>query len=73
MANSDKSTKSMVGTLSLVLVVLVVLTSVAVSFAVGYGLGREWGWVALAAFLVVYCVVIGSTIRKMAREERDDG
>lgn len=64
--------KSMVGTLCLVLVVLVVITSVVVSVAVGLGFGREWGWVALSAILVTYCVVIGSTIRKMAREGRDD-
>ena len=69
---SDKD-KSMVGTLSLILILLTVLVSVAVSFAVGYGFGREWGWLALAAFLVVYCVVIGSTIRKIAKGERDDG
>ena len=72
MANRDKD-KSMVGTLCLMLVILVVLTSVVVSVAVGLWFGREWGWVALSAILITYCVIIGSTIRKMAKEDRDDG
>lgn len=71
MANNDD--KSMVGALVLALVLLVVLASVAVSMAIGYGLGREWGWLAWAAFLVAYCVIIGTTIRRIARGERDDG
>lgn len=73
MTNDNRNDKTMLGALCLILILLTVLVSVAVSFAVGYGFGREWGWLALAAFLVVYCVVIGSTIRKIAKEERDDG
>lgn len=72
MENSDKE-RSMVGALVLALVLLAVLVSVAVSMAIGYGLGREWGWLAWAAFLVAYCVIIGTTIRRIARGERDDG
>lgn len=71
MANNDD--RSMVGALVLALVLLAVLVSVAVSMAIGYGLGREWGWLAWAAFLIVYCVIIGTTIRRIAKEGRDDG
>lgn len=72
MANRDKD-KALVGTLSLVLVMLVTLGSVSLALFVGIMFGAQWGWLTVTVLMVAYCVVVGSTIRKMAREGRDDG
>ena len=72
MANRDKD-KSLVGTLCLVLVMLVMLGGVSLALFVGIMFGAQWGWLAMAMLMVAGCVVVGSTIRRMAREGRDDG
>lgn len=72
MASRNKD-KSMVGTLCLVLVMLVALGGVSLALFVGIMFGAQWGWLAMAVLMVAGCVVVGSTIRKMAREGRDDG
>lgn len=62
MTETDKRT---VGCLTLVLLVLLLMLTVALSMFVGLRFGAEWGWAIVAAAIAFLCVVVVRTVRNM--------